>query len=40
MKKILDWLLLPYKKIKAWFVLRKKLKELKENKHRKPTLYP
>jgi len=29
-----------YKKIKAWFILRRKLKELKKDKHRKPLIYP
>ena len=29
-----------YKKIKAWFMLRRKLKELKKGKHRKPFIYP
>jgi len=29
-----------YKKIKAWFILRRKLKELEKGKHRRPNIYP
>jgi len=29
-----------YKKIKAWFMLRRKLKEIEKGKHRKPLIYP